>query len=563
MKSFISKGMILFTVLILAVSLPGCADISLSPSSGETDEGPSGTRAPAEPGVIQGIIGDQTLVATVHPIEVTPDYAVLTVDYAIPADSASAAELTVTDLMSDDVQDNGAGGVRLVDTGTGRVWVPGHMSGRAITASLPFERTVIKPGESAALTTFFAPVDTDTVCVLFPFLGLVRDIAVVDGGADTPVLEPDKLFGSWASVVDDYETVFPAPRPLASYIQAYDNNTVLTKDGSQQRMVVASDVLFATDVFTLSDSAASRVDQTAQEIAQAASGGEVRVTGHTDDVGTDAYNLDLSNKRAGSVADKLKTVLGPSFTITAAGKGESEPVAEGTDDAARAANRRVEIAFTADKAVNISAGTAAPAPDTPTATGHNPVEYTVDQPGQRVVKVSVPSVRRHGGYLVGSVTVTPVSGSYLQQDLCRYTLYNHHQGYSYKVGVRDSAWEVTLLGDAGRVFPVQYTVPDQERQSMDRDKKLPVIDILADRYHDFEPESGGFHTYTVIWPDTGQDVVTVEAPKRFRITDIPVEQRGTGKEVKREQQDYRQCNPAIICLAGLYGGNQDPILSSL
>ena len=144
---------------------------------------------------------------------------------------------------------------------------------------------------------------------------------------------------------------------------------------------MASDVLFATDVHTLSDKAASRVEQVAKEIKEAASGGEVKVTGHTDDVGTDAYNMDLLKKRAGSVAEKLKSALGPSFTIADEGKGKSQSAVEGTDDAARAANRRVEIAFTASKRVSLSDGSGGSAsiPDanTPVATGHNPVEYTL------------------------------------------------------------------------------------------------------------------------------------------------------------------------------------------
>ncbi|GAB2616686.1 OmpA family protein [Novilysobacter erysipheiresistens] len=69
----------------------------------------------------------------------------------------------------------------------------------------------------------------------------------------------------------------------------------------------------------------------------------VEVAGHTDSKGTDAYNQQLSVRRADAVGDYLlsRGLMRDRFIIT--GAGESRPVASNDTDAGRAQNRRVEI----------------------------------------------------------------------------------------------------------------------------------------------------------------------------------------------------------------------------
>lgn len=67
------------------------------------------------------------------------------------------------------------------------------------------------------------------------------------------------------------------------------------------------------------------------------------VEGHTDSVGTDAYNQRLSERRANAVRDVLVNQHGlDSSRVDAVGYGESRPVADNSTDAGRAINRRVE-----------------------------------------------------------------------------------------------------------------------------------------------------------------------------------------------------------------------------
>jgi len=74
----------------------------------------------------------------------------------------------------------------------------------------------------------------------------------------------------------------------------------------------------------------------------------ISVNGHTDDVGSDAYNQKLSERRAESVKTWLTTKEGlDASRMTTKGWGEAKPVAPNDTDANRQKNRRVEVAITA------------------------------------------------------------------------------------------------------------------------------------------------------------------------------------------------------------------------
>ena len=69
----------------------------------------------------------------------------------------------------------------------------------------------------------------------------------------------------------------------------------------------------------------------------------ISVNGHTDDVGTDAYNQRLSERRAQAVRDYLVSAgLAPDI-VSVEGHGKTLPLVRGTSEAARARNRRVEL----------------------------------------------------------------------------------------------------------------------------------------------------------------------------------------------------------------------------
>ena len=67
------------------------------------------------------------------------------------------------------------------------------------------------------------------------------------------------------------------------------------------------------------------------------------VVGHTDDVGSNAYNQSLSERRALSVAEYLEQKRVDSMRLATAGKGETQPRSSNSTEAGRQENRRVEI----------------------------------------------------------------------------------------------------------------------------------------------------------------------------------------------------------------------------
>lgn len=70
---------------------------------------------------------------------------------------------------------------------------------------------------------------------------------------------------------------------------------------------------------------------------------EVRVEGHTDSIGSEAYNQELSQRRAESVVDYLTSRGVSGSNLVPVGLGENFPVANNDTEAGRAANRRVDF----------------------------------------------------------------------------------------------------------------------------------------------------------------------------------------------------------------------------
>jgi len=86
------------------------------------------------------------------------------------------------------------------------------------------------------------------------------------------------------------------------------------------------------------------LDQAAARLRQCGSE-RLQVQGHTDSIGSDAYNQDLSERRARAVRDYLVSKGVSGARISAAGFGESQPIASNDTPEGRFLNRRVEVRF--------------------------------------------------------------------------------------------------------------------------------------------------------------------------------------------------------------------------
>ena len=73
----------------------------------------------------------------------------------------------------------------------------------------------------------------------------------------------------------------------------------------------------------------------------------IRITGHTDNVGSDKANMTLSEGRAKAVRSEIIKRGIAAERIEAEGKGETEPIADNATEEGRAQNRRVEFTIIA------------------------------------------------------------------------------------------------------------------------------------------------------------------------------------------------------------------------
>ncbi|MGA2629892.1 MAG: OmpA family protein [Terriglobia bacterium] len=120
-----------------------------------------------------------------------------------------------------------------------------------------------------------------------------------------------------------------------------------TRDSARGLIVNISDVLFDTAKYTLRPGAREKLAKVSG-IILAYPTLKLEVEGHTDSVGTDEYNMKLSENRANSVRDYLVQQGINISSIGARGFGKSQPVATNDTAAGRQQNRRVELVVSGD-----------------------------------------------------------------------------------------------------------------------------------------------------------------------------------------------------------------------
>lgn len=113
-------------------------------------------------------------------------------------------------------------------------------------------------------------------------------------------------------------------------------------------VLTLGDVLFDTGQATLKSGANGTMDRLATALREK-SGRKVTIEGHTDNVGSDASNQGLSERRAQAVQSALTERAVARGQITTLGKGENFPVASNDSADGRQSNRRVELIFTEDQ----------------------------------------------------------------------------------------------------------------------------------------------------------------------------------------------------------------------
>ena len=419
----------------------------------------------------------------------------------------------------------GADLVKLLDTGSGRVWSAVDGSGGMLE---------LTPGEEIISYLSFGKVDTDTVTVMVPMAGFTT-VSVLD--ADKA--KKAKIDLSTAQTdIDKYPRAAPEladPVAIERYTRSLDDSTSTHAGGKDITVTLASDVTFASDSADLAPGAEAQLQTVAGQLAQYPDGGTLTIVGHTDDVQDDAYNQTLSEKRANAVKTRLDQLTKlDKWKTSVSGKGESEPKIKDTTDEARAANRRVEITLTPTGGTtpkntttptpnNTSSSGKLPDPQGPVAKGPEGVTLTPksgDTSGE--VTITLDHVTRSGGYLLGTVTCTVKDGSTgapLHQLLDDpETALTNQRSESGALSTFLASDGLTLLAGGERIFPADYL-------DADVDHHLPLTELrLLDHL------KAGTTTVCVVWPDPGGDTITLDHAKgkysipgnSYRLTDIPV-----------------------------------------
>ena len=352
--------------------------------------------------------------------------------------------------------------------------------------------------------------------LFLPYVGIATGIPVLkDTEADfsvNDVVSKAKLDESEAG-----------PFKIETMSLAADDSSDTKQDEKSTTVTVAGDVTFATDSDQLSAQADSVLATVVEQIKKFPSGGDLTITGHTDDVADDAHNQDLSERRAKAVSGRLKKLTDLSaWKESVSGKGESSPRVANDTDEHRQINRRVEIALTPSKPAEANAAPSAstapsssamPKASGPVGKGPEGVDVKIDG---KTVSMAIDHVVRVGSYLAGTVVLT--SSETVSMPVASFALPGKMMDMRGLSGVFYVS-SLTILSGGLRYLEADYTYSDGSR--------YPLANSFV-----YNLEPGASQSLPVVWPDVGGDSVTIDMPAGeylytkervvARLTDIPV-----------------------------------------
>lgn len=167
--------------------------------------------------------------------------------------------------------------------------------------------------------------------------------------------DADKVAPSWRSVIYTGAVQAASDKLTGGSYAAEQNKVFTTSSGDKTAPAISSkpvSISFASGQYALDANAKTIIDIQFAETAKIFGNAKIRVEGNTDNVGAKAMNVDLSKKRAQSVADYLKSQYGMDgnrFVIVGNGPDKPVPGCEANQDAGcKARNRRTDFQLIAD-----------------------------------------------------------------------------------------------------------------------------------------------------------------------------------------------------------------------
>lgn len=114
------------------------------------------------------------------------------------------------------------------------------------------------------------------------------------------------------------------------------------RQGDQIKLIMPGNITFATDSANIAPSFYQPLNNLAGSLREF-SQNQIEIVGYTDSTGSRAHNMDLSQRRAQSVATYLTSQGVSGANLSARGAGPDNPIASNADVNGRAQNRRVEV----------------------------------------------------------------------------------------------------------------------------------------------------------------------------------------------------------------------------
>ncbi|WP_256694996.1 OmpA family protein [Actinomyces oris] len=451
------------------------------------------------------------LSVEVGPAVVKDKYAIVRLGIVVSSKAKSVPkDLTVSQTFETKSNWSSMRGLKMLSMEKGLVFPELSTRSDGLTDSL----TKDKPVE--LFPVFMAPGDgVKTVELFMPQMTVAIGIPVVEASAVDYSVD-DVLAKAELDEAD------PGPFAMNSIVLSADGSSDTKKNEKSTTVTVDGDVTFETDSDQLSAQADAVLANVVEQIKKYPSGGELTITGHTDDVADDAHNQDLSERRAKAVSDRLKKLADLStWKESVSGKGESSPRVTNDSDEHRQANRRVEITLTPSKPSEAAAAPRAtasassgviPTPAGPVGKGAQGVDVTINN---KTVHMSIDGVTRVGEYLTGTLMLTASEKVYVNnwEFLMPPDIKGPHSWAGWMMGV----YNLTLLSAGQRYLGVDYSYSDGSWVMLSNDFV-------------FEIQPGEATRFPVVWPDTGEDSVTLDLPAgggvwervAARLTDIPV-----------------------------------------
>ena len=451
------------------------------------------------------------LSVEVGPAVVKDKYAIVRLGIVVSSKAKSVPkDLTVSQTFETKSNWSSMRGLKMLSMEKGLVFPELSTRSDGLTDSL----TKDKPVE--LFPVFMAPGDgVKTVELFMPQMTVAIGIPVVEASAVDYSVD-DVLAKAELDEAD------PGPFAMNSIVLSADGSSDTKKNEKSTTVTVDGDVTFETDSDQLSAQADAVLANVVAQIKKYPSGGELTITGHTDDVADDAHNQDLSERRAKAVSDRLKKLADLStWKESVSGKGESSPRVTNDSDEHRQANRRVEITLMPSKPAEASAppsasvapsSTAMPKAAGPVGKGPEGVDVIVD--GKRL-HMTMERMVRIGRYLTGSLELSSQQEMDLQ--MSSFALPSTMQTLA--DWVMGGVYSLTLLSGGTRYMEADFESADWGR--------LPAaMTALVGSVHPGEPLR-----LPVVWPDIGGDSAVIDIPGGeargpgrvvARLTDIPI-----------------------------------------